>query len=208
MDVILEELKAECLQQPEKNGRCSYAASFKKKVVDYHYKSGKSFAAVERDVGIKQYQLDKWKKALGKEKTGFIFGDSIRNDLRTKALAVQEALETNTKNTVVAKKYGVTSQTVANWIHLYGKDYKELLNSRDGIPYLVKEEKMVFGNDNIDAILDIKTKHVAELTQIVNLMHNNGFTKTLIKEVQNKEKLLTKDIETLNKAKEIIKKTK
>lgn len=67
---------------------------------------------------------------------------------------------------------------------------------------------MVFGNDNIDAILDIKTKHVAELTQIVNLMHNNGFTKTLIKEVQNKEKLLTKDIETLNQAKEIIKKTK
>ncbi len=148
------------------------------------------------------------KKIFGKERTVFIHGETVRNDLRTKALAVQEVLEFGKSKVETALKYGVADVTIGSWVKKMEHEYHDLLDSRDGIPYLVKEEKMVYGDDNITAILQLKEKHVAELSEVMELMHKNGFTKQTVNEAKKKKAEAEKDIAILKEAKEVIKKTK
>lgn len=204
----IEELKAELAQIPSPNGIRKISDEFKKKVVAYHYKSGMAISPLAEAIGTYPATASKWKKQFGKERTGFVFGDTVRNDLRTKALAVQEIVTNGASQSDTAKKYGVGTSTMHTWLNKYKNTFEDLLDTRDGVPFLVSENKMVFGNDNIDAILKLKEEHVIELNTIIELMHKNGMTKKLISEVKSREKELKAEVEVLDKAKKIMKKTK
>ncbi len=206
----MSELKAQVEQSETNHQGKVYTDDLKKAIVDYHYKSGKTFTIVAKEIGVHLSQIGVWKKKFGKERTAFVFGDSVRNDVRTKALAVQEYKETKTTQAELATKYNVSSGTINKWISDYGKNYEELLDTRDGVPYLVKENKMIAGNKNIEMVLKFKEKHVAELSHIIEAMHEVGLTpgKTLTKEIEAKKKKANKEIQTLKEADKILKATK
>ncbi len=205
-----KELKAQ-VDQSETNihGRI-YTDELKQAVVNYHYKSGKTFTVISKEIGVHLASISMWKKKFGRERTAFVFGNSVRNDVRTKALCVQEYKETKTTQVELGKKYNVSVGTVNKWIADFSDNYEELLDTRDGVPYLVKEKKMVFGDKNIELVLELKEKYVTELSHIIEIMHDTGLTpgKTLTKEIEAKKKKTNKEIQTLKEADKILKENK
>ncbi len=202
----LKNLIAKYKEEHKGSKRIQWSEEIMETVVDYHYETGKDFTAVSKDLGINAKNVGNWKKVYGKERTGFVFGKGIRNDVRTKALCVQESIETKITQHELARKYGVSIGTVANWVKQYTKEYKELLDSKDGIPYFVKSEKMVYGDKNIEKVLKLLDNHKEELGELIEAMHREGVMPNAIKQVENKEKHVTEDIKTLNEANEILKK--
>lgn len=209
-DKNIAELKAQ-VEQSETNqqGRI-YTDDLKKAVVNYHYLSGKTFTLISQEIGVHLALIGQWKKKFGKEKTGFAYGPTIRNDVRTKALCVQEHIEKTISKKDLAHAYNVTEGTVHSWIMRYEHNYKELLDTRDGVPYIVEEKKMVFGNANIELVLELKEKHMTELSHIIEILHEQGLTpgKTLIKEIKAKKEKAQKEIKTLKEAEKILKDVK
>ncbi len=204
--MTLEQIKADVTAtEIGKTGK-KYTTRLKEAIIKHHYKSGKSLVVIAKDIGVHHTSLYGWKKQYGKEKTVFVFGDGVRNDIRTKALAVQEYKETDATQADLAKKYGVAGPTINGWIKQYGEDYKDLLDTRDGVPYLVKPEKMIFGNENIKRVLEMKEKHIEELDEFVKMMHENGFTnvKGIEKQAKEKKAKVKKDIDVLKKADKLL----
>ena len=205
--MTLEELRVKIKELPiNGKGNRVFPDELKVDIVEYHYQSGQTLASVAKECNVHFTLIGKWKKKFGRQKTAFVFGDGMRNDLRTKALCVQEHKTTKKTQATLAKEYGVAQGTINNWIKDYGDTYEDLLDTRDGVPYLVKETKMVYGDENIRIILEIKEKHVAQLDEIMKTMHENGLPigKALEKAIAKKTKDAKDDIKTLKKADAIL----
>ena len=209
-DKNIAELKAQADQSETNQQGRVYTEDFKKAVIEYHYLSGKKFMTISKEIGIHFSLVSKWKKKYGKERTGFAYGSGIRNDVRTKALCVKEFKEKSISKKDLAHAYNVGEGTIHAWIGRYGHNYEELLDTRDGVPYVVEEKDLIFGDKNIELVLELKEKHMTELNHIIEILHESGLTpgKTLLKEIAAKKEKAKHDIKTLKEANDILKQSK
>ena len=154
---------------------------FKHKVVAYHYKSGISITILARGICMAPSAMARWKKEHGTKKTGFIHGRTIRNDVRTKCLAVKDRLETDMTLQQIAMKYNTSTSTLFGWVSKYKYEYKEYIETiPDGVPYMVKKEKMVYGDANIEKMLHILNETNGAIETIMKNMHNLGKLETSV----------------------------
>lgn len=166
---------------PEVNGRRNFPETIKQEVIGLHYKSGMSFNQLENYLGITSSVMCKWKRRIGTEQTAFVHGKFIRHDVRTKALAVKDYIDNNISVSDLAKKFNCSPVTLYAWISKYGHNYSELIDAPDGIPYIVSENKMVYGDDNVAKIRQVLRDQYQTLMCMINSMHMTGDQAELMK---------------------------
>ena len=157
----------------EENGRTQYTDQFKRMVISFHYQNGVSMQVIGKTLDIHENLISKWKRTFGHDQTAFVHGKTMRMDVRTKALAVQEHIIGKIKPAIIATKYNVSYSTMLNWINKYSENFQDLLDAPDGIPYIVKEKKMVYGKTNIDKIRDVLRQQAETLMALIDSMHMN-----------------------------------
>ena len=186
------------------DGRVMYTDEYKSSIIKFHYKSGMSISAISAHIDIDQSLLSKWKRKYGSERTAFVHGQSIRNDLRTKALCVKELVEDKkTNKELLATKYNVSQQTVQAWFYKFRNNYQELLDTAiDGIPYLVSQEKHIYGNKNIEMFFQKLEEEYEHINALLQAQHLSVDEKTILKQMQKKN---TKTKEKATKALEELK---
>ena len=201
-DKNIAELKAQADQSETNQQGRIYTEDFKKAVIEYHYLSGKKFMTISKEIGIHFSLVSKWKKKYGKERTGFAYGSGIRNDVRTKALCVKEFKEKSISKKDLAHAYNVGEGTIHAWIGRYGHNYKELLDTRDGVPYIVDEKDLIFGDKNIERVLEAKEKHIGELRELLAIMKKTGYELpvSMKKKIEKDKKKTKEEISILKKA--------
>lgn len=176
------------------DGRREFPDDLKKMIVQFHYKSGMALTTLALETTIAKEVLSKWKRTYGVDQTAFLHGTKMRNDVRTRCLAVREVLEYNQEPDKVATTYGVTLQSINTWINKYRDEYTMLIDSPDGIPYLIKEKKMVYGKTNIDKIRSLLQSQAQQLLCMIDTMHMSGAQAEAMKkcaeETLNKEAAL------------------
>lgn len=182
-------------------GKKVYTDDFKEMVIKFHYQSGMHLQTIADKTGINPFNLPRWKRVYGTDQTAFIFGTKIRNDVRTKCLAVREAIEFNVDPIDLATKYRVSVQSINAWINKYKDSYQNLIDAPDGIPYIIKEKKMVFGQSNIDKVRAMLNAQANELLALIETMHMSGAQADAMRkaaeETLNKEQSLVKAVELL-----------
>ena len=161
----VEQLKARVdLAKANNSGRrINLTTELKEDIVSYSRMiNGISVTGLANIIGVSRGTLAKWR--MGKQLSGykecyndrekevaFKFGSNqIRFDLRTKCIAVRECLEDGTSKTELARKFKTTTQTISTWVGKYRDSYKNYVDAPDGIPYIVKEENLIYGLEDID----------------------------------------------------------
>lgn len=155
-------------------GRRLFTDELKKTIINFHYSSGMSIWKLSFHLDIPNPMLYEWKKVYGEGQTAFLHGRTMRNDVKTRCLAVKEVLDNNIEIETVANIYGVSPQTIKTWVTKHQNDYSHLIHSPDGIPYLVKEKKMVYGRENINKIRALLQGQADQLMCLIDTMHMSG----------------------------------
>lgn len=164
-------------------------------IVSLHYKAGVSFTVLLREFSLSSDLLAGWKRKYGQDYTAYAHGKQLRYDVRTKCLAVKEMMETTIPVTTLATKYNVSAAQLYNWKSSYKTAYQTLIDTLpDGVPYLVKEEKMVFGKTNIEEVRKLLAAQSDALTLILNTMHMSGADKKLFASMKVKVDTTNADI--------------
>ena len=199
--VTMKDLMAMRKQFETGDSGVRYSEEFKKKVIQFHYDNGVSINVMSQALKIGNDVLSKWKRRLGTEQTAFVHGKTMRHDVRTKALAVRELLEDNVHIKDLAAKYACSKSAIYLWSEKYQHNYKQLIDAPDGIPYLVAEKKMVYGNDNIAKIRQVLREQYQTLMCMIDTMHMTGDQADLMKkcaeESLKKEEALVKAVSVL-----------
>ena len=208
--MTLEDIKKKInALQINEGGHRAFNDELKQIIIDYHYENNIAPSSLAKELDITPSVVLNWKKKLGKDATAFYFGDSIRHDARTKALAVKEHND-GEKPKDIAKKYHVTENTIYNWIKKYSKNNEDLLNLPDGVPYLVPEENRIYGMKNIEEVMEHLNTSIDNLETVLNKAEEEGLTigKTVKKEIESKLSKNKEKKDILEKAKNIIEQTK
>lgn len=192
----------------EDSKKQEYSPFFKKHFLKVHYRTGISLLKIEKLVGIPSRVSYGWKREFGKDQTGFIYGHTVRNDVRTKALAVQEYIENKVQVKDLSNKYNVKAQTIYQWISIFKDNYKDWLNIPDGVATIINEDKLVYGSKNIQFVMQKLQDKNIDLKEILDKMHQYGISKEIIKEIENIKQETEKNYQTLNDAQNIIKSIK
>ena len=177
--------------------RGGYSLEVKKATLEIHYKQNINLAKLERIFGLGTGTVGNWKRALGKEQTGYKFGRQVRPDVRSICLIVKEVVETGLQHKDAADKYGSKTNTVSSWVAKYRDDYQSHIdNLPDGVPYLVKEEKMVYGNKNIEEtrlklIKQIESVDVILESDFLNVTDRDTLNRTKKKMENKADRLVT-----------------
>jgi transposase-like protein len=175
------------------NGR-NYPMDLKQKIIDFHYDEGVTLSKLGVLINIDTGNLARWKRKLGGQKTAYVHGKRLRYDIRTKALAVRDYIENNVLVQDIAKEYECSTPTVYIWIHKYRDKYLEYIDAPDGIPYIIDEKKIVYGDDNVKRIRQVLQEQHKHLMCLIDTMHMSGSQaeamKECAKETLAKEKIL------------------
>lgn len=175
MELSLNAIKAIIEKLPRGTaGRRLFNDEIKKIIIEFHYRTGTSMRQIGAVLDIHQMQICGWKKRMGAGQTAFIHGRAMRHDVRTKCIAVKEIIEDNLKIETAANIYGVSVQSINTWLSKYREDYAHLVESPDGIPYLIKEKKMVYGRENINKIRALLQGQADQLMCLIDTMHMSG----------------------------------
>ena len=178
-----------------------YSQDFKDKVIQFHYDTGVSLRIISTTLHLSYDSVAKWKRRTGTERTAYVHGKRMRYDIRTKALAVRDFIENNIQVPDIATEMNVSKGAVYLWIEKYQDNYNQLIDAPDGIPYIVAEKKMVYGNDNIEKIRNVLRQQYETLMCMIDTMHMTGDQADLMKkcaeESLKKEKELIEAVETL-----------
>jgi len=144
-------------------------------IINFHYDSGMSLTEMAKYIDIHYVTLLKWKKKYGFQKTAFIYGHHIRYDVRTKAIAVEQMVKYKKKPKEIAEEYDVSIATVHNWFSKFAGNYKDLIkNLPDGVATLSRREKMIYGDQNIDFIVNQLQANPDTVPRVLELLHENG----------------------------------
>jgi transposase-like protein len=192
--VTIEILKAAVKDLPHTfNGR-SYPSELKQTIIDFHYDQGISLHQLGDHIDVDVSNLARWKRILGGQKTAYVNGKGLRYDVRTKALAVRDYVEKNILVQDIAREYECSNATVYTWINKYSDKYLEYVDAPDGIPYIVNEKKIVYGDDNVKRIRAVLQEQNRQLMCLIDTMHMSGAQaeamKLCAKETLAKEKVL------------------
>jgi transposase-like protein len=204
----LEEIKQKLKEGKSGKGTgTKYSEKVKKEVIDFKNKHGLTMNKTALLLGIQMSTISYWVKHLNNDRTGFVHGTSLRNDLRTKALAVKEFVEYDKSEETLAHKYDVSKFTIRNWVSRYAGKYKEYLELPEGIATDVSDEKLVIGSENIKLVKDLLSKQQEVLNTVIARMHL-GLTRKTMKELETKIENIEKKKKILEDADKIISETK
>ena len=194
----LEELKIISDEAPvDPIGRKIFTDSFKKEIIAHHYESGISMLKLSSIINAHNTTIGNWKKKYGFDITGIVHGNTIRHDVRSQCLLVREYINSSTTTADMAIKANVSTSTFTRWIAKWTDKYQDHIDSLpDGVPYIVKEEKQVYGIDNINAVRAELTSTAEAIRLMIKSQHVNESTKKLVK----------KDLSRIENEKDILKK--
>lgn len=177
----------------------------KKDIIAYHYESGMTPPNLGEALGIAQQSINQWKRKYGKQQTAFVYGKTLRHDVRTKCLAVQEVIDGGREHADVAIQYNVAVSTIGTWIHKYKNDYKEYIETLvDGVSVIAKSEKLVYGDKNIKETLAVMQDQYIELKTMMEAMQKYGIKGEALKKAKEKVKENAKAVDILKAAQEIM----
>lgn len=200
----LDYLKTEVANTPllERGGKTvrNFSDKFKKEVLDYHYQFGLLITGLAIELDINAPSLYVWKKQFGSDRTAVMHGTTTRNDVRTKALAVQRYYNGETAY-ALAEAFNVTPTTIAAWSKQYKDKYEEYLDLPDGVTVIAKEERQIYGDANIKQVEQMLKDNNERLTELLNTMHMTTTEKNIIKKLKEKNE---KKQDKLDQAKETI----
>ncbi len=169
LHVMLETIKA------RGGKRLLYTLEFKQGIVALHYKTGRTLFSISKEFDINPAIIYPWKKAFGKDATGYIHGTKIRYDVRTKCLAIQDELDNGLTVIQIANKYKITRQQYASWKSKFADRYEEHIeHMTDGIPHLIATKKHVYGSENIEIVQELMNDQVKEYEITIACLQKHG----------------------------------
>ena len=194
----IEELKLRIKKITKKNGNGSkfYEKDLKEDVISLHYETGRTINSIAVELNIGPPMVAIWKRNYGRQRTVVVYGKGVRNDVRTKALAVQEYVN-GVESSKIAVKYGVTQSTIYLWINKYESKYQEYLNLSDGIMVIAPEEKQVFGNKNIEEVEQMLKSQTEALNTLLQNQHYTKAELETLNKMKDKTSKSQKDLNTL-----------
>ena len=198
MKTIEELLKARKTFKRSAAGMTPYTVPFKEAVIAYHFNSGVVLREIANRLDIGEQIAYKWKRTYGKDMTGYIHGSRIRYDVRTKCLAIQDELEHGLSVIQIANKYKITRSQYYSWKTLFKDRYKDHVeNMTDGVPYLVKTKKHVYGSKNIEIVQEVLNDEMKELQIVIVGLQKYGAGSVEMDAMQKKldaRKLILEDM--------------
>jgi len=187
----------------------SYPLPFKQKAIDIHYKYGITNTVLAKHIGVADVTIGDWKRRLGNDMTHISYGNTTRNDIRTKCLAVNEYKNKNVSKEHLADKYHVGKGTITAWLNQYSKNYKEYITQLpDGVIQIAKEERLIFGEENIKQAREFQMMQRDELRDLIQQMQKHGIMANATAQARKRCDTAEENIEILEKANEIIRKRK
>jgi transposase len=163
-----------------------YTEEFRTALVEYHYSSGLSMnklSAILTGNTNRQAMYWQWEQNYrARQSTGIIHGKQIRMDVASKAHYVKRYLEENISLRALGEEAGVHCTTVGTWARELRDTYQEYLTLPKGIPYIIKEEKLVHGTKNIQLIREELVKNKQILTTLPYI--SDALSKTVQEELQ------------------------
>ena len=179
-----------------------WSEKFKHAVIEFHYESGMSKSKLTKLLELNSASFYEWnKKYRGNEQEGFSFGDTVRMDVATQAMAVKRHLENKEAKADLASEYHVSPATINTWVNKYEHDYEHRINTGSGYPYPVKEHKKVFGTANIAEVLKFKEEQAGDLAKFLQNQHM-GLKKSTVDDLKKAKKKTDEQIKVLKEIKE------
>ena len=200
----IADLKLRIKNTTTSNGRGRiYEEDFKKDILSFHYSSGRSIHSIADELNLTNSMMRGWKRRYGKQRTAVIYGKGVRNDVRTKALAVQEHIQ-GIESSKLAVKYGVTQSTIYLWINKYQDKYEEYLDLSDGIMTIASEEKQIFGDKNIEEVEQMLKDQNQALSTLLQNQHYTKAEVAILNKMKDKTSKSQADLDTFkNTAKKL-----
>ncbi len=150
-------------------------ADFKQAVVDFHYSSGMHITTLSKVLSLHFTTVHKWKRLLGTGQTHAKYGETTRADLKTKALAVTDELDNGLTTIAIANKYNITRQQYGAWKAACQGRYKEFRELPDGVMFVTKPEKLIYGDENIRAYRELLNLQLTVREKLLKEMHTLGY---------------------------------
>ena len=179
-----------------------------KEALDIHYTYSLSMSKLANGIGVADVTVGYWKRKHGSQQTGVIYGTTTRNDIRTKCIAVKEYVELNVSKEHLAERYHVGKSTISSWINRYKDEYEKWIDAPDGITVVAKEDRLIYGDRNIKEVREFMMLQNDELRDMVQNMQKYGIMANAILQAKKRCVENQEDIDALNKAEDILKKTK
>ena len=176
--------------------RRMYPEQLKMDIIQYHFDSGRVMASIGNDLGIIPQVMNKWKRVLGKERTVVIHGRGVRNDVRTKAMAVKKFIDGKTAPEL-SKEYNVAPITIYGWVRQYSNKFEEYIDLPDGVTVIAKEEKHIYGNKNIQEVEELLRENHQKLTDLINSQHYTKAEMNTLVKMRDKTNKKQKEVEEL-----------
>ena len=162
-------------------------------------------STISKHTGITDVTIGYWKKKIGEEMTHVSYGSTTRNDIRTKCLAVRDFRERNISKEHLAERYHVSKPTITAWINRYSGDYVSHIDSLpDGVTTLAVEERLIFGDSNIEKVRELLLSHQDELRNMIQQMQKYGIMANAVKQAKNQSQENDEKLDILSKAKDIL----
>ena len=198
MKTLEELLKARKKFKKSAAGMTPYTTPFKEAVIAYHFSSGMVLREIAGKLNVGEQLAYRWKRTYGKDMTGYIHGSGVRYDVRTKCLAIQDELENGLGVIQIANKYKITRAQYYSWKSLFKDEYKvHIENMTDGVPYLVKTNKHVYGSKNIEIVQEVLNDEMKEIQLVITGLQKYGAGSTEMDIMQKKldaRKLILEDM--------------
>lgn len=201
MSQLLKEIKeqlelAQKEQKDKKLKRINLTTDFKKLVLKYHYESGRLLSSIAEELHIHQQYLYKWKKLYGNNRTAVIHGSKTRNDVRTKCLAVK-SFHSGSKLDVLATEYNVKESTILAWAKQYKDKYLEYIDLPDGVTVIAKEERQIYGHENILEVERLLADNHQKLTDLLKNMHMTDTERKTVEKMKQKNEKKQENVKTV-----------
>ena len=193
--IVKEMKKCDKVKSSGPNGyRYLYGEKIKKIVIDYMVSEDISAVETARRIteagrNIEHSSISGWRRKSGQEITGFVYGATVRYDVSTKCRAVKDYLVNKYSVTDILIKYGMSNSTFWKWKKKFEHNFEEYVNMPEGVPYIVKEEKIVRGKNKIHDMITLLNKQKLEVLELAH----------------EKTKTIDKELEILKQAERIIK---
>lgn len=191
------------------NGRNRYPVPFKKLVVQYIMDTGKSGSSVGRSIDVIPQTVNEWirefRSEIAENKVGYLHGSRPRMDVATQCKAVEEHLDGHRTLQSLGEEYHVSPQTINNWVKKYKDKYKYYIKTLEpGVVQIKEESKLIYGSENISAMVKFKENQIAELELLADMMHKHGIHKLALDQVKKRKLYAEDEIETLERALQIL----
>lgn len=178
------------------DARKIYPIELKKDILSFHYESGRTVGSLALELNLAPQVINKWKRVHGIQRTGVIHGTTVRNDVRTKCLAVSKYFN-NGHAVEIAEEYGVHYATVLAWVKQYKDKYLEYIDLPDGVTVIAREEKHVYGNENIKQVEELLVENSRKLTELLLTMHLSNTEREMLNKLKEKNEKKQTKLETL-----------